>query len=240
MSTNTEESGRLNVAIRQAGYDAQAPVIRDVAFEVRAGELVGLIGPNGAGKSTTIKSILGLLKHLEGEVVFGGASGRYAYVPEQPVMYEAFTLWEHLRLAASAFGIDEQTFASRADRLLGTFRLTNVKHELPVTFSKGMQQKLMLIIGFMLEPDIYIVDEPFIGLDPRATKDLLDLLDMERQRGAGILMSTHVLDTAERICDRFILLDQGSVMAEGTLPRVREQAGCPADATLFDCFYALT
>ncbi|CAM4476690.1 ABC transporter ATP-binding protein [Paenibacillus tarimensis] len=238
METDSK-SGRLYVDIREAGYDAKTPVIRNIAFDVQAGELVGLIGPNGAGKSTTIKTILGLIKHLEGQVALG-ASGRYAYVPEQPVMYESFTLWEHLRLAASAFGIDEQTFTSRADSLLDKFRLAKVKHELPVTFSKGMQQKLMLIIGFILEPDIYIVDEPFIGLDPRATKDLLDLLAVERQRGAGILMSTHVLDTAERICDRFILLDQGSVMAEGTLPMIREQAECPSDATLFDCFHALT
>mgnify|MGYP001229640372 CR=1 FL=1 len=167
-------------------------------------------------------------------------SGRYAYVPEHPVFYEYLTLWEHLRLAAAAFGIAEETFAPRAERLLARFRLSDRRHELPATFSKGMQQKMMLAIGFMLEPDLYIVDEPFIGLDPHAVRDLLDLLEEERRRGAGILMSTHVLDTAERVCDSFVLLDGGTVVARGGLDEVRKQAGLTSDAPLFDCFLELT
>jgi len=233
------ESDRLVVDIRAAGYEEKRPIIRDVRFRVQAGQTVGLIGPNGAGKSTTIKSILGLLKHREGTVSFGGPVGRYAYVPEHPVVYEYLTLWEHLRLAAATFSMTEDRFADRAEQLLERFRLSEVRHELPVKFSKGMQQKLMLVIGFILEPDIYIVDEPFIGLDPRATKDLLDFLEAERARGAGILMSTHVLDTAEKICDSFVLINGGSVVAEGALPEVRQAAGDP-QASLFECFLALT
>ena len=168
------------------------------------------------------------------------SAGRYAYVPEQPVFYEYFTLWEHLRLAASAFGIAEEEFAPRAERLLERFRLLRHRHEYPAKFSKGMQQKMMLAIGFMLEPDLYIVDEPFIGLDPHATRDLLDLLEAERRRGAGILMSTHVLDTAERIADSFVLMDGGTVVARGGLDDVRKQAGLGYGATLFDCFLELT
>lgn len=230
----------LRTNIVEAGYEQQQPIIRDIRFEVRPGELIGLIGPNGAGKSTTIKTLLGLVKYVKGEVVFGGASGRYGYVPEQPVLYEYMTLWEHMRLAAAAYALDESEFATRADALLTRFRLSEVKHDYPVKFSKGMQQKVMLIIGFLLEPDIYIVDEPFVGLDPHATRDFLDMLETERQRGAGILMCTHVLDTAERICDGFVLINSGSVVAHGTLAEVREQAGCAADALLFDCFHALT
>lgn len=231
---------RLEVNIRTAGYEEDKPTIRDVQFRVQAGQLISLIGPNGAGKSTTIKSILGLLRHVDGEVTFGGPVGRYAYVPEQPVMYEYLTLWEHLRLAASTFGLDEKAFAGRAEALLERFRLADVRHELPVKFSKGMQQKLMLVIGFVIEPDMYIVDEPFIGLDPRATKDLLDFLESERRRGAGILMSTHVLDTAEKIGDAFVLINGGSVVAQGSLSDVRQAAGGADDASLFDCFLALT
>jgi ABC-2 type transport system ATP-binding protein len=160
-------------------------------------------------------------------------------VPEHPVVYEYLTLWEHLRLAAAAFGMAEDAFAAKAEALLERYRLSEVRHELPATFSKGMQQKMMLVTGFLLEPDLYIVDEPFIGLDPRATKDLLDLLEEERRRGAGILMSTHVLDTAEKICDGFVLIDGGSVVAQGTLPDVRQAAGL-ADSSLFECFLALT
>ncbi|MBW7476841.1 ABC transporter ATP-binding protein [Paenibacillus oenotherae] len=230
----------LTVDIRKAGYEEHQPVIRNVAFSIGAGELVGLIGPNGAGKSTTVKSVLGLLRHVDGKVEFGGDNGRYAYVPEQPVLYEYMTLWEHLQLAASAYGLDEGTFISRAEKLLEQFRLTHDRHRLPTGFSKGMQQKMMLIIGFMLEPDIYVVDEPFVGLDPRATRDFLELLQAERQRGAGVLMSTHVLDSAERLSSRLILIDAGSIVAQGTLDEVRNQAGCAPDAPLSECFYALT
>lgn len=230
----------LRVAIQEAGYDQAASVIRDIAFDVRPGEMIGLIGPNGAGKSTTIKTLLGLLKYGQGQVVFGGVAGRYGYVPEQPVLYEYLTLWEHLRLAAAAYEMDETDFAERAERLLSRFRLSEVKDQYPVKFSKGMKQKVMLIIGFLLEPDVYIVDEPFVGLDPHATRDFLDMLEAERQRGAGILMCTHVLDTAERVCQGFVLINNGAVVARGSLADVRLQAGCASDALLFDCFHALT
>ena len=234
-----EEQDRLVVDIGVAGYEEKKPIIRDIRFKVPAGRTVGLIGPNGAGKSTTIKSILGFLKHWEGKVRFGGPTGRYAYVPEHPVVYEYLTLWEHLRLAAATFGMAEDRFSARAEALLERFRLADVRHELPVKFSKGMQQKLMLMVGFILEPDIYIVDEPFIGLDPRATRDLLEFLAVERTRGAGVLMSTHVLDTAEKICDSFVLINGGSVVAGGALADVRQAAGIP-NASLFECFLALT
>jgi ABC-2 type transport system ATP-binding protein len=230
----------LRVAIAEAGYEEEKPVIRSIKLEVAPGELVGLIGPNGAGKSTTIKTILGLMAYVSGEIEIGGQNKRYAYVPEQPVFYEYFTLWEHLHLAASAFGIEERQFAAKAEELLEQFRLTEERHHYPTHFSKGMQQKLMLIIAFLLEPDIYIVDEPFVGLDPRATTDFLKLLEGERERGAGVLMSTHVLDTAERICNSFVLINKGSVVARGTLGQVRQDAGCAEDATLFECFHALT
>ncbi len=225
IETELEQAPVLKVNIQEAGYEQGKAMVRDVRLSVNAGQLIGLIGPNGAGKSTTIKTILGLTNYRIGEVEFGGRHKRYAYVPEQPVLYEFFTLWEHLRLAASAFGMPEEMFAHKAEPLLERFRLSEEKHHYPAKFSKGMQQKLMLIIGFLLEPDVYIVDEPFVGLDPRATGDFLELLESERARGAGILMCTHVLDTAERICQGFTLLNHGSVVAQGTLDQVREQAG---------------
>ncbi|CAM4516024.1 ABC-2 type transport system ATP-binding protein [Paenibacillus endophyticus] len=230
----------LRAAIKEAGYEEDKPTIRQIVLEVAPGELVGLIGPNGAGKSTTIKTILGLMTHVNGEIMLGGKNKRYAYVPEQPIFYEYMTLWEHLHLAASAFGIEERQFAAKAEELLERFRLTEEKHHYPSHFSKGMQQKLMLIIAFLLEPDVYIVDEPFVGLDPRATTDFLKLLEGERERGAGVLMSTHVLDTAERICTGFVLINNGSVVARGSLDDVRNDAGCAKEATLFECFHALT
>lgn len=224
----------MKVCIEAAGYESDAPTIRDIAFTVGPGELVGLIGPNGAGKSTTIKTILGLLRYVEGKIDMP----RYAYVPEHPIVYEDLTLWEHLEVAAAVYEMDRDTFEERAERLLELFRMGDVRHRLPGSFSKGMQQKLMLILGFLQRPDVYVVDEPFIGLDPRATKDLLDLLRSELERGAGALMSTHVLDTAEKICDRFVLIADGRVVAQGSLDDIRAASGL-AGAALFDCFNKL-
>ncbi|MWV45612.1 ATP-binding cassette domain-containing protein [Paenibacillus sp. HJL G12] len=239
METGSGESVLLDVYIEEAGYEESHPRIRDIGFQVRAGELLGLIGPNGAGKSTTIKTLLGLLKHAKTRVNFNGSSGRHAYIPEQPVFHDDLTLWEHLDLAAAVYGLDYESFRRQADRLLRQFGMEEVKHDLPGGFSKGMKQKMMLMLGFLSEPDVYIVDEPFIGLDPRATKDFLRLLDEERSRGAAVLMSTHVLDTAEKICDRFIMISSGKAVAEGTLADIRESAGLPG-ASLFDCFDTLT
>lgn len=229
----------LDARIEEAGYDKGEPTIRNISFQVNAGELVGLIGPNGAGKSTTIKSILGIMREVQGTIRIGDGTGTYAYVPEQPVLYDSMTLWEHLELAAAAHEMPEAEFRERAEELLGIFQLTEVKHHLPTSFSKGMQQKLMLIIAFLLKPSLYIVDEPFVGLDPRATRRFLRMLEDERKRGAGVLMSTHVLDTAERVCDTFVLIHQGHIVASGTLDQVRGTSGLP-EGTLFDCFEVLT
>jgi ABC-2 type transport system ATP-binding protein len=229
----------LRIDIDHAGYEGRRDVIRDIRFSIGSGELVGLIGPNGAGKSTTIKAILGLLREFSGEVRFAGPRQNYAYIPEQPILYEQLTFWEHLELAAAAYEMKRNEFVDRAEKLVRRFRLQDVRHHYPSSFSKGMQQKIMLILGFLVEPDVYVVDEPFVGLDPRATKDFLDLLGEERRRGAGVLMSTHVLDTAEKICDRLILIDGGHIVAQGDLTQIREQCGLP-DASLFDCFHSLT
>ncbi|MBA2941938.1 ABC transporter ATP-binding protein [Paenibacillus sp. CGMCC 1.16610] len=228
----------LEVHIDQAGYDEVPDTIKNIHFEVRQGELVGLLGPNGAGKSTTMKSILGLLKDFKGKISFMGERKSYAYIPEHPILYDELTLWEHMEFAASVYELDRTVFLERADDLLHRFRLLDEKHQLPGKFSKGMQQKIMLILGFLNKPDVYIVDEPFIGLDPKAIKDFIGMLDEERKRGAGILMSTHVLDTAERICTSFVLLSGGRLVANGSLKDIQEQCGMP-DAPLFDCFHSL-
>lgn len=228
----------LKVTIDRAGYEEREDVIRNVAFRVHSGEWVGLIGANGAGKSTTIKSILGLLKSCVGEIEFGGDKGTHAYIPEHPILYDELTLWEHLELAASVWEMERDVFTAKGEQLLAQFHMENVRDHLPGSFSKGMQQKMMLMIGFLLEPDMYIVDEPFIGLDPRAMKQFIEMMQMEASRGAGILMSTHVLDTAERYCDSFLLMSEGTVVAHGALDEIRQQCGLPG-GTLFDCFHSL-
>jgi len=245
-----EESPCFLAEIEEAGYEPSNPIVRDVSISVHAGERVGLIGPNGAGKSTLMKGLLGQLPHWKGKIYWNnqeekGSNGvemstRLAYIPEQPILYERMTLWEHLVLAAAAGSLSEPVFRERADRLLHRFRLYEVRHEYPIRFSKGMQQKVMLIVAFLLKPELFLIDEPFIGLDPGAVMELLDALDEERSRGAAVILTTHVLDSAERLCDRFILVHDGGVAASGKLHDIRVAAACGPDARLFDCYRALT
>ncbi|RFB17858.1 ABC transporter ATP-binding protein [Bacillus sp. HNG] len=224
----------LEVSIQNSGYEENSNIVENLSFSINRGEIVGLIGPNGAGKSTTIKTILGLLENSNGKIDFIN-NHTYSYIPERPVFYDELTLWEHLDLAAGVMEIDDADFNERAMRLVKLFHMEKVIHKLPSTFSKGMQQKVMLITAFLIKPDIYIIDEPFVGLDPMAMQDFLTLIDLEKQRGAGILMSTHVLDTAEKVCDRFLLVAGGRLKAQGKLDNIRESANLH-DGSLLRCF----
>lgn len=225
----------LSLDIKEAGYSNELAVLKDIQFSIDSGELVGLIGPNGAGKSSTIKSILGILNYVKGNIHVN----EYAYIPERPIFYDRLTLWEHVDFLLSTLNIGEEQFNIKAKELLELFQLSHVIHQYPESFSKGMQQKVMLILAFLKKPDLYIIDEPFMGLDPNAIKKLLQMIKKEKDRGAGILMSTHVLDTAEKICDRFILISNGKLVIQGTLEDIQKESGLK-EGSLFDCFDVLT
>ena len=225
----------LEVNIRSAGYDIGEKTIHDITFSIEKGELVALIGANGAGKSTTIKTMLGLLVNMNGEISFGEKKNPYAYVPEHPTYYDYLTLWEHIELLMATRDNEVGSWERKAEELLHIFRMDKHKHEYLSKFSKGMKQKSMLILSFLTEPDFYIIDEPFIGLDPVATKEFLSYLYNEKERGAGILLCTHVLDTAERICERFLLISQGTLVADGHLEAIQTLAEMPG-SSLLDCF----
>lgn len=227
----------LRVAIETAGYEKKKEIIQDIHFAIEKGELVGLIGPNGAGKSTTIKSLLGLIEHLEGEISFINDI-TYSYLPERPIFYDELTLWEHLDFVAAVEGIEEKAYKEKANTLLDKYKLSEHAHENPTKYSKGMQQKAMLVLAMITNPLLYIIDEPFMGLDPNAMKLFLESIEMERKRGAGILMSTHVLDTAEKICDRFLMIHDGHLVAKGTIEDIRRQCQLP-DGSLYECFHLL-
>ena len=235
----------LTVKHLSGGY-FQHPVLKDLNFEIENGELVALIGLNGAGKSTTIKEIIGLLKPTSGSIEIDGLSlnksasqyrQKIGFIPESPVLYEELTLREHIEVTAMAYDIPMDVAMQRADKLLKTFRLEKRLDWFPANFSKGMKQKVMIVCAFLIEPSLYIIDEPFLGLDPLAIHALLELLKEEKAKGKS--MSTHVLSTAEKYCDRFIFLHEGQIKSQGTLAQIKEQFAMP-DASLDELYLALT
>ncbi|KRG16073.1 ABC transporter ATP-binding protein [Virgibacillus soli] len=222
----------LEVNIQQAGYQINKKTISDIHFSIRQGELMGMIGANGAGKSTTIKAILDELPFVEGEIS-KAEGGKLSYIPERPLYYQELTLWEHFEFVAAVEELGEDAL-HYAKEILRQFRLSAHLHEFPGNFSKGMQQKGMLALALFTKPDLLIIDEPFMGLDPGSTKLLLDLLEEERSKGKGILMCTHILDTAQRMCDTFIIIEKGRMKAKGQLDEVLKQCGA-TDGSLYSC-----
>ena len=164
---------------------------------------------------------------------------KIGFIPETPSLYEELTLREHLETVAMAYDLDYDKAMARAMDLLELFRLSDKLDWFPIHFSKGMKQKVMIVCAFMIDPSLFIVDEPFLGLDPLAISHLTELLDQEKAKGKAILMSTHVLDAAEKMCDRFVILHQGQVRATGTLADLRQQFG-KENASLTDIYMALT
>ena len=237
----------LKIENLTGGY-VNIPVLKNISFEVNDGELVGLIGLNGAGKSTTINEIIGLLTPYQGQITLDGLilannqadyRKKIGFIPETPSLYEELTLREHLETVAMAYDLDFEAAMARAKELLKLFRLSDKLDWFPINFSKGMKQKVMIVCAFMVNPSLFIVDEPFLGLDPLAISDLTDLLAQEKAKGKAILMSTHVLDAAEKMCDRFVILHHGQVRAVGNLAELREAFG-QEDASLNDIYIALT
>lgn len=237
----------LKIENLTGGY-LKIPVLKNISFTIEDGELVGLIGLNGAGKSTTIKEIIGLLKPYNGEITIDGLSieqdnqnyrKKIGFIPETPSLYEELTLKEHIEITAMAYDIPVEKALQRAESLLETYRLSDKLDWFPSLFSKGMKQKVMIICAFIIDPSLFILDEPFLGLDPLAIADLVSHLEEEKKKGKSILMSTHVLDSAEKMCDRFIILHKGQIKAQGTLEELRKSFG-QSGASLNDIYLMLT
>ncbi|EGC8430832.1 TPA: ABC transporter ATP-binding protein [Listeria monocytogenes] len=229
------------------GY-TKRPVIKDISFAIEEKQIVGLIGLNGAGKSTTIKHITGLMHPKQGTIKINGHQlvedtetyrKQFSYIPETPVLYEELTLKEHLELTGMAYGISEEELQARMKPLLKEFRLEKKLNWFPAHFSKGMKQKVMIMSAFLIEPKLYIIDEPFVGLDPLGIQSLLNWMDEMRSKGASILMSTHILATAEKYCDTFIIIHQGEIRAEGTLKDLQTNFEMPG-ASLDEIYIQLT
>ena len=233
----------LKVESLTGGY-SRIPVLKSVSFDIADGELIGLIGLNGAGKSTTIKHIIGLMKAFEGTVKIDGRTinedpetyrRKIGFIPESPLLYDELTLKEHVEMTIMAYGLDRERAWEIANHLLDLFRLTERLEWFPTDFSKGMKQKVMIVCAFVIEPSLFIIDEPFLGLDPLAIRDLIQLMEEYKRNGASILMSTHVLANAERICDKFVVMHDGEIYAMGTMADLRKHFDMP-EATLDEMY----
>ncbi len=212
----------LDIKGLSGGYGSKT-VLHDINIEVDRGELVGLIGLNGAGKSTTIKHILGLLPVKTGSVRINGL--------------DLATNETEYRLMAQGYDVEETIATERAQHYAERLRMTKQLEWFPSVFSKGMKQKAMILCALVTGSELLIVDEPFVGLDPLAIRELLQIFSELKQDGKGILMSTHILETAERHCNRFVLLHEGHIAAEGTTAALRARYGLQ-DGTLDDLYVA--
>ena len=209
---------------------------RDVSFEIGSGEIAVLLGPNGAGKSTIIKCIAGLLR-FDGEILIDGspnksldAKKKLGYVPEMPAIYDMLTVGEHLEFMLRAYRMEDD---GTADRLLERFELLDKKDKLGKELSKGMQQKLSICCALVHRPSVIIFDEPMVGLDPHAIKQLKDVFAELRANGATVLISTHMIDSVESYWDKAYIMKNGAFVAQRSAADTTEQS-------LEDLFFALT
>jgi len=230
-------------------YENGVVALEDLSFALHREEILGLVGPNGAGKTTTLLCLLGLIGRTAGKVTINGyppestdARARLGYIPELPLLYNDLTVEEHLRFVAMAHRLTEHDASTRVEDLLKSFDMFEHKDEFPTAFSKGMRQKVSILCALVHEPDVLLADEPFIGLDPYSVWRLKEVLRRARDRGAAILLSTHMLDAAETLCDRYLILHRGSLLAEGPLTELRTLFPAAEDRPfrLEEVFLALT
>ena len=220
--------------------------VDNVTLHVPKGALHGFLGPNGAGKTTTLRIIAGILRPTSGRVRIGGfdlatdpiaAKSRLGFIPDRPFVYDKLTGAEFLRFVAGLYGQDGQLVERRIDELLEIFELSAWKNELVESYSHGMRQKLIISSALIHRPELLVVDEPMVGLDPRGARLLKDLFREFCGRGGTVLMSTHTLEIAEALCDRIAIIQGGKLVANGSMAELRAQH---AVGGLEDLFLRLT
>lgn len=205
--------------------------VKDLSFSLEKGEIFGLLGPNGAGKSTTIRMIMNIIRQDSGEILFDGkeiADGdtdRIGYMPEERGLYKKVPVDELLIFLAELKGATPAQSRRRMDSLLKRFDLLDWKKSKTDSLSKGMSQKLQFISTILHEPDIIILDEPFSGLDPVSADQMCTMISELRDKGKTIIFSTHIMDHAERICNKICIMKEGSVKTSGTLSEVKAKHG---------------
>lgn len=235
-----------SVAKKYKGADDFA--VQDLNLQVQPGEIFGFLGPNGAGKTTTIKMIVGLLEADQGDIFVAGhnvnknpvaAKKAIGFVPDNPNLYQRLTGLEYLNLIGDVFGVDGPTRVKRLEYYLEMFQLTKAAGDLIQSYSHGMQQKLALTGALLHAPALFVLDEPMVGLDPKSAHLFKEIMQEHVRAGNTVFFSTHVLEVAEKLCDRVGIINQGRLIACGTMDELRKESS-KADMTLEKLFLELT
>ena len=220
--------------------------LKSLDLNIEKGKFYCMLGPNGAGKTTTLKLLSGLLKPTRGEIYIGGidiiakpeeAKKKIGFIPDTPFIYENLTADEFLNFIGNIFGVDKKTLKRRIGYYLDIFGLTEYKDQLLREYSHGMKQKIVYISSFIHNPEVLLIDEPLVGLDPQAIHIIKNMLKEESNKGLTILMCTHILYIAEELADRIGILAKGSLIAEGTLKELSEKIN---KQSLEEIFLSLT
>lgn len=207
--------------------------VDDLSLHIAPGEIYGFIGHNGAGKTTTLKSVAGILQFDAGEIYINGKSVKeqpleckkeIAYIPDNPDLYDFMSGIKYLNFIADIFGVSAEDRAARIKKYADTFELTDSLAEPVAAYSHGMKQKLAIIAAWLHTPRLIIMDEPFVGLDPKAAHILKEMMREECDNGGAIFFSTHVLEVAEKLCDKVAIIKAGRLIRSGTMEEVKGDA----------------
>ena len=205
-------------------------VVDNLDLTINDGEIYGFIGHNGAGKTTTIKCLIGILSFEEGEILIDGLSIRdkpieckrkIAYIPDNPDLYNYMSGIDYLNFIGDVFNVANEERVKRIDKYAGIFELTDSLANPISSYSHGMRQKLAIIAAWLHEPDLIVMDEPFVGLDPKASHDLKLMMREFCDNGGSIFFSTHVLEVAEKLCDKVAIIKEGKLIKSGTMDEVK-------------------
>lgn len=214
-------------------YDGQKPAVDHVSLEVEEGEIFGFIGHNGAGKSTTIKSIVGILSSHNGEIYIDGKTlweakkecqKKMAYIPDNPDLYEYMTGISYINFIADIYEVPTDVRTERIEKIADAFEIKEALGDLISSYSHGMKQKVALISAFVHQPRLLVLDEPFVGLDPKASAVLKQEMRALCAQGSAIFFSTHVLEVAEKLCDKVAMIDHGHIVVSGSVEELTREA----------------